>query len=1225
MAGGAFVAGSIVSKFLLDKTQWDSSIKAVGAQVDAFGKKSETASKQLGKMGSGMESAGRKLSLISLPLYAAGAAAIKLAVDASESENLFEVSMGGMAKSARDWSVELSKSLGLNQYEVRKTVATFNVMLSSMGLAPERAYEMSKGLVLLANDMSSLYNIPTDVAFQKLQSGIMGQVEPLRALGITIDETTIKQWAITHGVIKQGQELTTAQKIQARYNVILKATTAAQGDLGRTLESPANQMRLLKSKTEEMLITFGNMMLPVLSQVITKVKSAVDWFANLSEEKKKLILKIAAVVAVSGPLLLIFGKIFSLAGILVGGFSKLAGGVASVALKMSTLGGPAGAAASAIGGLNAPLTLAKMSLGKLALVGAAAFVGWKIGLLIGEVTGLNKHLEASFAKWIDVLGIAKSTAVIGEGHAAAAAKQQVILALAFQTTGKQAATLKEAVSLMTPTYEKMGTTGNTALDAIIKANLAGKVAQDATTAAAAKAAGAYTAVGIEAENAKEKIVTFAEYLQAEGILTIAEKAAKVALLEQRLKDLGKAYKTGKVDAVAYTAQAKKINDELRAMADEYKTVLPPARDLTEEMKQATGIGNQNIAWSDRYNEVLGDLGIKTIPMMKAESRALLQIQGLIAEAFAAGSLTGEEYARAMTEIGEKIRNVGKTEDEIPPKTERVSNAFQEMYLEVAGGLARTLVDFIGFSKALTGAATKHNEEYFTKAAEARTRDYELTIGAYDGILDAIQATYNQAMDEVNRYYDGIRDAAATAYENEKDAVGEATDEKLKSMKREYEDRRDYIMATVPDSAARDALLKQMDRDYEDSVDAVKRQEKEKLKAMEEEHKLYLQGIKDEELAKTKELAEKKKTEEDLLKADLKAIEDQYQLDIAKIKADEDRSRQQHADNEERRQNSLWTKVKGIFGSAVEAMITTLLTSKLGTLLESIFSNVTPAITTATTAVSGMGTAASAAATTIGGTLTGLATAIGTVITTLATAIATGITAIAGAIGGAIVTLATGIAGAVAALVPAIPGLLALGLAAAAVFLAFGLAAAVIAAARKVLGVGGGGGDDAANWLALIHPLVQEMHDMFRDLIAIQVYCQGRFDVMIDRLDWIGNLIAGMLGPVLDALGEIQSAIIGVPGAATGALVNGPTLLRVGENAPREPEIIAPVNSLGNFARAVQGPRNGAGADGAAGAAGTPTINIKPILIDKGDKWMIKFIQETINHGGIRIPVGAVGG
>lgn len=112
-------------------------------------------------------------------LVSIGKEALNMANEAVESESLFETSMGRMADSARAWSDELSKSLGVNAYETRKSVGVLNTMFGSMGLSEQAAYDMSKSMTMLAQDMASFYNLDPGEAFTKLQAGITGVAEPL--------------------------------------------------------------------------------------------------------------------------------------------------------------------------------------------------------------------------------------------------------------------------------------------------------------------------------------------------------------------------------------------------------------------------------------------------------------------------------------------------------------------------------------------------------------------------------------------------------------------------------------------------------------------------------------------------------------------------------------------------------------------------------------------------------------------------------------------------------------------------------------------------------------------------------------------------------------------------------------------------------------------------------------------------------------------------------------
>jgi len=202
-----------------------------------------------------------------------GLASTKMAMDAEESENLYEMSMGKMADSTRAWSEELSEALYINSYEIRKNVGTLNVMLNSMGLSAEAAQEMSQRMTELTYDMASFYNLKTEDAYQKIQSGLTGQIKPLKTLGILIDVATIKQYALNNAIWDGVGEMTQQEKVMARYGAILEQTAKAQGDMERTLDSTTNVFRSLWSIIQETAIGLGNKLLPIATAVGVKMRN----------------------------------------------------------------------------------------------------------------------------------------------------------------------------------------------------------------------------------------------------------------------------------------------------------------------------------------------------------------------------------------------------------------------------------------------------------------------------------------------------------------------------------------------------------------------------------------------------------------------------------------------------------------------------------------------------------------------------------------------------------------------------------------------------------------------------------------------------------------------------------------------------------------------------------------------------------------------------------------
>lgn len=199
----------------------------------------------------------------------------KFAMEAIESENLVGVVFGNMTGDITAWSNELSGALGMNAYNLRRNAGVFYNIADALGVTSDNALKLSKGMVSLAGDMASFYNITDDEAMVKLRAGITGETEPLKQLGIVVTENTIKDTAYRHGIAQTGAELSNSQKVLARYMTIMEQTATAQGDLARTISSPTNQLRILKSRIQELATQIGAIFIPVLNAVLPYIQAFI--------------------------------------------------------------------------------------------------------------------------------------------------------------------------------------------------------------------------------------------------------------------------------------------------------------------------------------------------------------------------------------------------------------------------------------------------------------------------------------------------------------------------------------------------------------------------------------------------------------------------------------------------------------------------------------------------------------------------------------------------------------------------------------------------------------------------------------------------------------------------------------------------------------------------------------------------------------------------------------
>ncbi|KXZ39487.1 hypothetical protein SAMN05661008_00327 [Alkalithermobacter thermoalcaliphilus JW-YL-7 = DSM 7308] len=305
----------------------------IGANINGLTNGLKQASQQIKDFGNRMTSLGTKLTAtISLPLTMVGKNAIQMAMDVVESEALFEQSMKGMSDSAREWSESLKEAYGLNAYELRKNVGMLNTMFNSMRVGEDIAYELSTSLIKLSYDMSSFYNEDPEDMLAKIRSGMTGQSMPLMALGINMQEDTIKDTAVRRGIIKVGEEMNAQQKVIARYITLLEASADAQGNLARELDNPASQIRILKGRIAELATEFGAIFLPVVSKAINIAHGLADKWKNLSEAKKKLIAQFGLLAVAIPPIItgiglisIAIGAIINPIGLVISAISLLVG------------------------------------------------------------------------------------------------------------------------------------------------------------------------------------------------------------------------------------------------------------------------------------------------------------------------------------------------------------------------------------------------------------------------------------------------------------------------------------------------------------------------------------------------------------------------------------------------------------------------------------------------------------------------------------------------------------------------------------------------------------------------------------------------------------------------------------------------------------------------------------------------------------------------------------
>lgn len=203
--------------------------------------------------------------------------------DYVENLNLFTVAMGEYAEEAQAYAEEVSGILGLDISDWMRNQGVFMTLATGFGVASDRAALMSKNLTQLGYDLSSFFNIPVEDAMQKLQSGISGELEPLRRLGYDLSQARLEAVALSLGIDQSVASMTQAQKAQLRYYAIMTQVTTAQGDLARTLQAPANQLRIFQASVTQAARALGNIFIPALNAVLPYVIAFVNIVRRAAE------------------------------------------------------------------------------------------------------------------------------------------------------------------------------------------------------------------------------------------------------------------------------------------------------------------------------------------------------------------------------------------------------------------------------------------------------------------------------------------------------------------------------------------------------------------------------------------------------------------------------------------------------------------------------------------------------------------------------------------------------------------------------------------------------------------------------------------------------------------------------------------------------------------------------------------------------------------------------
>ena len=308
---------SLRVNILGDATGLNQALNKADAQLKQFGKRAKDIGRTL-------------TTRLTLPIGAAGFAAIKMASDVEESLNKVDVAFGDSSKEVKDFAKTTLEAFGIAEGSALDMAALFGDMSTAMGISRSDAADLSTSLVGLAGDLASFKNINIEEVTTALSGVFTGETESLKRLGVVMTETNLKQFALSQGITKNLKDFSQSEKVLLRYQFVMNATSNAHGDFARTNEGSANQMRIFTESLKQLGASFGAIVLPAFTKLVTKANQIIKRFQAFDESTKKVIALTASIAAAAGPMLYLAGSVIP----------KVVAGIRTIGLAVQFASGP---------------------------------------------------------------------------------------------------------------------------------------------------------------------------------------------------------------------------------------------------------------------------------------------------------------------------------------------------------------------------------------------------------------------------------------------------------------------------------------------------------------------------------------------------------------------------------------------------------------------------------------------------------------------------------------------------------------------------------------------------------------------------------------------------------------------------------------------------------------------------------------------------------------------
>jgi len=446
---------SFTAKITADITKFEQNI---GKAIDSTNKLENTVSAKLSKMGDSFVNVGKKASILSAALVAAGGKAFMMAADFEDAIGATGQIFSDNADIVRGWADTLGTQYGIAKKEALEYSNLMGSMLINIGkLTEEQAARQSAKLIELAGDLTAMYGGRTQDAVRALMGALKGNNTMLDNYGMAVNDALVKTRAFEMGLSDGTGELSLQAKQAATLALIYEQTTAAQGQAAREADGASGAMRALTTEVKNLSTELGQVLIPVITPVVAGIRDMVAGLRTLSPEMQTLVVTTGAIAAAAGPLLIVIGKILTALPKIKVAIAALSGPIVAIGAVMVT----------AVVNFGKNIEALKTDWDYLLnhLRTTSAGIG---DVLTGNLSGWWGKVRTTWGKNIDYLRdkweqfIAYFTGEKGTGQtqagleAALAANEMIGSAGAMQEVATSAAIAASSVDNLTTSFKELG-------------------------------------------------------------------------------------------------------------------------------------------------------------------------------------------------------------------------------------------------------------------------------------------------------------------------------------------------------------------------------------------------------------------------------------------------------------------------------------------------------------------------------------------------------------------------------------------------------------------------------------------------------------------------------------------------------------------------------------------------------------------------------------------------